>query len=154
MATLFRSTPMLSALTPLSLRCCRTLPPLPASAVPASDMRSGRVDQSAFIGLTTVPLFVAPSGSRFGLTDLQWTPGKYSTPPAGPLTDPVAVWIQDGSSNVKWYMGLPAGSATPHLGWSTGLVFEPNTVVTLGVSTSGAPSPGPARGRVTSRPSP
>jgi hypothetical protein len=101
-------------------------------------MRSGRVDQTNFIGLTTVPLFVVPSGSRFVLTDVQWTPGMDSNPPAGPLTDPVAVWVQDGASNVRWYMGLPAGSATPHVNWSTGIVFEPNAVVTLGVSTSGA----------------
>lgn len=139
MATHSRSIPKLSALAASVLVILSILSVLPAAAVPASDMRSGRVDQSAFFGLTTVPLFVVPSGSRFVLTDLQWTPGKYSTPPAGPLTDPVAVWIQDGSSNVRWYMGLPAGSATPHVGWSTGIVFEPNTVVTLGVSTSGAP---------------
>jgi hypothetical protein len=111
----------------------------PAAAVPAADMRSGRVDQSNFVGLTTVPLFVVPSGSRFVLTDLQWTPGKYSTAPAGPLTDPVAVWIQDGASNIRWYAGLPVGSATPHIGWTTGIVFEPNTVVALGVATSGSP---------------
>jgi hypothetical protein len=136
METHSRSTLMLSALAAI---VSAMVSALPAAAAPAADMRSGRVDQSAFVGLTTVPLFVVPSNSRFVLTDLQWTPGKYSTAPAGPLTDPVAVWIQDGSSNVKWYVGLPAGSATPHIGWSTGIVFEPNTVVTLGVATSGSP---------------
>jgi len=136
MATLSRSTLMLSALAAFVSAMVLALP---AAAVPAGDMRSGRVDQTNFVGLTTVPLFVVPSGSRFVLTDLQWTPGKYSTAPAGPLTDPVAVWIQDNSSNVKWYVGLPAGSATPHIGWSTGIVFESNVLVTLGVATSGSP---------------
>lgn len=136
MATLSRFTLMSSALAAL---VSAFVSALPAAAVPAADMRSGRVDQSNFSGLTTVPLFVPPSGSRFVLTDLQWTPGKYSTAPAGPLTDPVAIWVQDGASNIRWYAGLPAGSATPHIGWATGIVFEPNTVVTLGVATSGGP---------------
>jgi len=134
MATFSRFTLMLSAFAAV---VSAIVSAVPAAAVPAVDMRSGRVDQSNFVGLTTVPLFVVPSGSRFVLTDLQWTPGKYSTAPAGSLTDPVAVWVQDGASNIRWYMGLPAGSATPHIGWSTGIVFEPNTVVTLGVATSG-----------------
>jgi len=134
MATFSRFTLMLSALAAV---VSAIVSAVPAAAVPAVDMRSGRVDQSSFVGLTTVPLFVVPGGSRFVLTDLQWTPGKYSTAPAGPLTDPVAVWVQDGASNIRWYAGLPAGSATPHIGWSTGIVFEPNTVVTLGVATSG-----------------
>jgi len=116
-----------------------TLPARPAAAAAAINMRSGRVDQSNFVGLATVPLFVVPSGFRFVLTDLQWTPGKYSTAPAGPLTDPVAVWAQDGASNIRWYEGLPAGSATPHIAWTTGIVFEPGDIVELGVSTSGAP---------------
>lgn len=133
MASLSRFTMILSALVAVASSA------LPAAAVPAADMRSGRVDQSNFVGLTTVPLFGVPSGSRFVLTDLQWTPGKYSTPPSGPLADPVAVWVQDGASNIRWYVGLPAGSATPHIGWSTGIVFEPNALVTLGVSTSGGP---------------
>ncbi len=128
-----------------TLICCAlvtvaaaTLPALPAAGAAAVNMRSGRVDQSNFVGLTTVPLFVVPAGFRFVLTDLQWTPGKYSTAPAGPLTDPVAVWVQDGASSIKWSAGLPAGSATPHIAWTTGIVFEPGDVVTLGVSTSGA----------------
>ena len=133
MAFLSRFTMMLSALVAIGSSA------LPAAAVPAADMRSGRVDQSNFVGLTTVPLFNVPSGSRFVLTDLQWTLGKYSTPPSGPLVDPVAVWVQDGASNVRWYVGLQAGSATPHIGWTTGIVFEPTALVTLGVSTSGGP---------------
>jgi len=116
-----------------------TLPALPAAAVPASDMRSGRVDMSNFSGLTTIPIFFVPGGSRFVLTDLQFTPGKYSSAPAGPLTDPVAVWLQDNAANIRWYAGLPAGSATPHISWATGIVYDPNAVVTLGVSTSGSP---------------
>lgn len=110
----------------------------PAAAVLAVDMRSGRVDQTNFTGLTTIPIFAVPSGSRFVLTDLHFTPGKYSTPPAGPLVDPVAVWMQDNVANIRWYVGLPAGSATPHMSWTTGIVYEPNAIVTLGVSTAGS----------------
>jgi hypothetical protein len=136
MATLSRFTLVHSALAAVVVAMVSALP---AAAVPAADMRSGRVDQTDFSGLTTVPLIVPPSGSRFVLTDLQWTPGKYQFPPAGPLTDPVAIWVQDGANNIRWYAGLPAGSATPHIGWTTGIVFEPNTVVTLGVSNTGSP---------------
>ncbi len=136
MATLSRSTFTFSALVAV---VSTILSAQPATAVPAADMRSGRVDQTNFSGLTTVPVFFVPSGSRFVLTDLQWTQGKYSTPPAGPLADPVGVWIQDNSANIRWYVGLPAGSATPHIAWSTGIVFEANTLVTLGVSNLGGP---------------
>jgi len=109
---------------------------VPASsfAVPAADMRYGRVDQTGFIGNTTVPLFVVPTGYRFVLTDVTWTPGKYATPPSGPLTGAVAVWIQDGAADVKWYDGIPAGNETPHVGFTTGLVFQPDQQVLIGVS--------------------
>ena len=40
----------------------------PVAAVPAVDMRSGRIDQSNFVGLTTVPVFVVPSGSQLSVT--------------------------------------------------------------------------------------
>jgi flagellar hook capping protein FlgD len=136
MATLSRFTLIHSALAAVVVAMVSALP---AAAVPAADMRSGRVDQANFSGLTTIPLFAVPSGSRFVLTDLQWTLGKYQLPPAGPLTDPVAVWIQDNAANIRWYVGLPAGSATPHIGWTTGIVFEPNALVTLGVSNTGSP---------------
>jgi hypothetical protein len=136
MATMSRFPLVLSALAIVASVAASALP---AAAVPAVNMRSGRVDATNFSGLTTVPLFVVPSDSRFVLTDLQWTPGKYSTPPASALTDPVAVWIQDGASNIRWYEGLPAGSATPHTAWTTGIVFEPNSVVTIGVTMLGSP---------------
>ncbi len=110
-----------------------------ASAVPAVNMRSGKVEASNFTGLITVPLFAVPTGSRFVLTDLTWTLGKYQFPPSGTLVDPAAVWIQDNSNNIKWYEGLVPGSATPHIGWTTGIVFEENTLATLGVSNTGSP---------------
>ncbi|MEP7028764.1 MAG: T9SS type A sorting domain-containing protein [Candidatus Eisenbacteria bacterium] len=110
-----------------------------ASAIPAANMRSGKVEGTNLVGLTTVPLFGVPTGSRFVLTDLTWTLGKYQFPPSGTLVDPVAVWIQDNSNNIRWYEGLVAGSATPHIGWTTGIVFEENTLATLGVSNTGSP---------------
>jgi hypothetical protein len=115
-----------------------SLVPTIAHAVPAADMRYGRTDQTNFFGLTTVPLFVVPSGQRFVLTDLTWTPGKYGASPTGTLPNGVGVWVQDGGSDVRWYQGLPAGSATPHVGFTTGIVFQQNEQVQIGVATSGA----------------
>lgn len=115
------------------------LVPAAAGAVPASDIRNGRVDQANLVGLTTVPLYVAPTGYRFVLTDITWTPGKYLTQPSGTVPQGVSVWIQDGASGIRWYQGLPAGSATPHVGFTTGLVFQPDEQIQVGVSTSGTP---------------
>jgi hypothetical protein len=116
-----------------------TLVPVTAFAVPASDIRNGRVDGANLVGLTTVPLFVTPTGYRFVLTDITWTPGKYGTPPSGTVPQGVSVWIQDGVSGIRWYQGLPAGSATPHVGFTTGIVFQTDEQVQVGVSTSGTP---------------
>lgn len=114
------------------------LAPAVSQATPASDIRNGRVDGANLVGLTTVPLFVTPTGYRFVLTDITWTPGKYGTPPSGTVPQGVSVWIQNGSNDVRWYEGLPTGSATPHNAFHTGIVFQSDEQVQVGVSTSGS----------------
>src|SRR5262245_14238957 len=106
--------------------------PAVSQAVPASDIRNGRVDGTGLVGLTTVPLYVAPTGYRFVLTDITWTPGKYLAAPTA-LPQGVSVWIQDGASNVRWYEGLPTGSATPHIEFHSGVVFQPDEQIQVGV---------------------
>ncbi len=108
---------------------------VPAAGAPASDIRFGRVQSTNFQGgLTTVPLFAVPAGSRLVITDITWTLGSDFSAPQTTLTDPVAVWLQDTSNNVRWYEGLVANSATPHVGLTTGIVFQPGELATLGVS--------------------
>jgi hypothetical protein len=107
-------------------------------------MRSGCVSYTDVQGLISSPMFIVPSGFRFVLTDV-----TLSRAAAGGLIGPSSEIIRL-SINVGGTTPVSRWIATDHqnasdpplqLHWTTGIVFEPNTVVEDAVSVFGGTAP-------------
>lgn len=110
---------------------------------PAS-MQSGCTTIVAGSGLLETSLYVVPSGSKFVLTDFNFSPTGYGIAPVVPGgANPewhVSLWIRNWiqNSDVRWVTGAlwqPAVQNWPvHMSWSTGIVFPENEALRFGIS--------------------
>jgi hypothetical protein len=100
--------------------------------------------------LTTIPMFAVPSGMRFVLTDLDWVPSQANAAYQPALAEgAISVWVQDAAT--RWTGNAAINSTanqsffSPNVSqhWTTGIVFEENQVVTLGLRCAFFAGPAP-----------
>lgn len=116
-----------------------------AAQVNPADMRSGCLTLSNLSGLTSSPLFVVPSGSRFVLTDVAVSRMPYSGPlPAGGGPS-IRLTINTGGTTPvpRWISSDRMEATDPplQLHWNTGIVFQPNESVEAAISVQNGPAP-------------
>jgi len=104
------------------------------------NMQSGCTSFSAGGGLLETSLYVVPTGYNFVLTDFNFSPTGYPTPPA-PATWAVSMWIRDWNldNTVRWVTGglwdANGNHNWPvHASWTTGIVFPQNEALRFGIS--------------------
>lgn len=111
-----------------------------------ANMQSGCVNFAAGVGLLETSLYVVPTGSRFVLTDFNFSPSGYPTPPAAAAWA-VSMWIRDWNldNNVRWVTGGLWDANGNHnwpvsASWTTGIVFASNEVLRFGISGNAHPA--------------
>ena len=116
----------------------------PAQVSPAN-IRSGCTNFAAATGVLETSLYNVPQGYDFVLTDFNFSPTGYPTPPsAGPWA--VSLWIRNWvfNSEVRWVSGAlwdNIGHEWPvHMNWSTGIVFPSTEALRFGISGTSYPA--------------
>jgi flagellar hook capping protein FlgD len=114
--------------------------------VSPANMQSGCVNFAAATGTLETSLYAVPAGYTFVLTDFNFTPSGYPTPPVT-ATWAVSMWIRDWNldNTVRWVTGglwdANGNHNWPvHANWTTGIVFPSNEILRFGIGGAAYPA--------------